>query len=137
MMQRWISYCQRIKKNKEDSKKTAKKKKRVDGSAAYELNEPTDSSLDSIKLPDPDSFPNIRECLTTGCITPIGSTEGERAASGVRRLQTPYRSTMREDRESDLNFLQLQSVKNIDLNEVKDIFIDLHPRRMFHENLSV
>ena len=39
--------------------------------------------------------------------------------------------------ESYLNFLQLQRVKNIDLNEVKDIFIDLHPRTMFQENLSV
>ena len=39
--------------------------------------------------------------------------------------------------ESYLNFLQLQRVKNIDLNEVKDIFIDLHPRTMFHENLSL
>ena len=106
-MKRWISYCQNIEKKKKDSEKSAKKKMRVDGSAAYQLNEPTDSFLDAIKLADPDSFPNIRQLLTIGCILPIGSTEAERAASGVRRLTTSYRSTMGEDRESDLNFLQL------------------------------
>ena len=40
------------------------------------------------------------------------------------------------DSTSDLNFLHLKLVKNIDLNEVKDIFIDLYPRRIFHENVS-
>ena len=133
-MKRWISYCQRIKKKKEDSKTNAKKKKRVDGSAACELNEPTYSFLDAIKLADPDSFPNIQQLSTISCISPIGSTEAERAVLGLRRLKTTYRSTMGEDGESDLNFLQLQHVKNIDLNEVKNIFIDLHPRRIFHEN---
>ena len=39
--------------------------------------------------------------------------------------------------ESYLNFLQLQRVKNIDLNEVEYILIDFHPQRMFHENLSL
>ena len=37
-MKSWISYCQRIKKKIEDSKKASKEKRRVDGSASYELN---------------------------------------------------------------------------------------------------
>ena len=55
-MKRWISHSQRIKKKRESSKKITKKKKRVDGSAVYELNELTDSLIDAIKLADPDLF---------------------------------------------------------------------------------
>ena len=128
-MKRWISYYQRIKKKKKKSRETAKKKKRIDGRAASELNEPTDGFLGAVKLDDRDSFQNIRLFLTIGCILPIGSTEAERAVSGVSRIKTPYRLTIGEDQESNLNFLQLQRAKDIDLNEVKDIFIDLHPRR--------
>ena len=40
-MKRWISHSQRIKKKRESSKKITKKKKRVDGSAVYELNKLT------------------------------------------------------------------------------------------------
>ena len=70
-------------------------------------------------------------------ISPVGSTEAERAVSSVWRMKTPYRSTIGEDQESNLNFLLLQRVKDIDLIKVKDIFIDLHPQRMLHENLSL
>ena len=92
-MKRWISNYQRINKKKKKSKETAKKKKRIDGRAASELNEPTDGFLGAIKLDDRDSFPNIRQFLTIGCILPIGSTEAERAVSGVSRIKTPYRLT--------------------------------------------
>ena len=34
--------------------------------------------------------------------SPTGSTETERAASGIRQLKTPYRSTMGDMRKSDL-----------------------------------
>ena len=104
-MKRWISHYQRIKKKKEKSKETAKKKKRIDGSAASELNERTDGFLGPIKLDDHDSFPSIQKLLTIGCISQISSTETERAVSGVRRIKTPYSSIIREDQGSNLNFL--------------------------------
>ena len=63
-----------------------------------------------LKYADRGCFPNIRILLAIGCISPIGSTEAERAASGVRRLKTPYRVPMKDKRESDLNFLQLQCI---------------------------
>ena len=44
-------------------------------------------------MADPDSFPNIRTLLTIDCVSPIGSTEAESAASGIRQRKTPYRST--------------------------------------------
>ena len=74
-------------------------------------------------------FPNIYILLSIGCISPIGSTEAERVASGVRRLKTPYRATMGDKRESDLNFLQLQ-------REVPVLFIDLHKHRLFNEKIN-
>ena len=63
-----------------------------------------------LKYADRGCFPNIRILLAIGCISPIGSTEAERAASGVRRLKTPYHAPMKDKRESDLNFLQLQCI---------------------------
>ena len=72
--------------------------KRADGKKAYQVVEPPDGLLDSLKLADKDLFPNIRRLLIIGCVSPIGSTEAERAASGIRRLKTPYRSTMSDIR---------------------------------------
>ena len=77
-------------------------------------------------MADPDSFPNIRP--------PIGSTEGERVASGIRRLKTPYWSTMSDSRECDLNFIQLQKVTEIDVSKVAPIFVNLNRRRLFMSN---
>lgn len=124
----WLVYCKGSRKRRR-AVKQPQRKKRVDGSAAYELNEPTDSFVDATKSADPNNLPNLRQLLIIGCISSIGSTEAERAVSGVSRIKTPYRLTIGEDQESNLNFLQLQRAKDIDLNEVKDIFIDLHPRR--------
>ena len=75
--------------------------KRVDGKEQYQIN-PPDGLLETISLADYDFFPNIKKLLVIGCISPIGSTEAERAASGVTRLKTPFRSTMGDQRESDL-----------------------------------
>ena len=66
-------------------------------------------------MADPDSFPNIRTILTIGCVSPIGSTEAEPAASGIRRLKTPHRSPMSDSREGNLNLIEPQKVTEIDL----------------------
>ena len=82
----------------------------------------------------PNNFPNIRKLLAIGCISPIGSTETERAASGMRRLKTPYRSTMSDSREGDLNLMQLQKVTETDISKVAEIFVNLNSRRLFMSN---
>ena len=38
---------------------------------------------------------------------------------------------MSDEREGDLNFIQLQRVPDVDENEVIKTFIQLHPRRLF------
>ena len=82
---------------------------RVDDKPEYQFPEPSDSFINALQMAEPDSFPNIRTLLTIGCVSPIGSTDAERAVSGVRWLKTPYRSTM-ESREGDSNLIQLQKV---------------------------
>ena len=52
------------------------------------------------------------------------------------RLKTPYRATMEDKHESDLNFLQLQRIKKVNPEEVSVLFIDLHKRRSFNEKIS-
>ena len=107
---------------------------RVDGEPAYQLPEPLDSFTNALQMADRDSFPNIRTLLTIGCVSPIGSNEAKRSASGIRRLKTPYRSTMSDLRESDLNLIQLQKVTEIDVSNVAQIFVNLKRRRLFMSN---
>ena len=94
------------------------------------------SFVKELKYADRDCFPNIRVLLAIGCISPIGSTEADRAASGVRRLKTLYRATMGDKRESDFSFLQLQHIKKVNPEEVSELFIDLHKRRLFNEKIT-
>ena len=89
-----------------------------------------------LKYANRDCFPNICILLAIGCISPIGLTEAESAASGLRRLKTLYRPTMGDKRESDLNFLQLQRIKKLDPEEVSVLFIDLHIRRLFNGKIT-
>ena len=69
-MKRWVKVC------KTETEKASKESK-----------ESQDSFID-IKYVDCDCFPNIYILLAIGCISPIGSTEAERAVSGIRRLKT-------------------------------------------------
>ena len=79
---------------------------RVDGKASYSVKDPPDSFLESLEVADIDCYPNIRQLLVISCVSTIGSTEAERAASGIRRLKTPYRTTKSDEREGDLNLLK-------------------------------
>ena len=85
-------------------------------------------------MADPDSLPNIRTLLIVGCVSPIGSTEAERAVAGIRQLKTPYSSTMSDSREADLNLIQLQKVTEIDISKVAQIFVNLNRKRFFMSN---
>ena len=98
---RWLKHCEYKTKPVDEQKQ----KLRVDGKPAYQLSEPSDCFINALQMADPDSFPNIQTLLIIGCVSPIGSTEAERAAFDIRRLKTPYRSTVNDSREGDLNFI--------------------------------
>ena len=70
---------------------TKAKEARVDGKKSYNIVEPSDSFLETLKYTEPDFYLNIGKLLIIGCVSPISSTKAERAASGVRRLKAPYR----------------------------------------------
>ncbi len=116
-------------------KDPTKEKLRFDGRAGYQIPKPPDRFLDVLQFADEDCFPNIRNLLFIGCISPIGSCEAERSASGIRRLKTAYRSTMSSERESNLNLIQMQQVTMIDVDEVLNMFIDRNPRRLFQKSV--
>ena len=86
---------------------TKAKEARVDGKKLYNIMEPPDSFLEALKYAEPDFYPNIRQLLIIGYVSPISSTEAEHPASGARRLKTPYSSTMSDERKGDLNLIQL------------------------------
>ena len=72
--------------------------------------------------------------LLLGATPPTGSTEAEKAASGIRRLKTPYPSSMRDKRESGLNLLYLQQISNIDIQNVAQMFIRMYAQKMFKKS---
>ena len=91
-----------------------------------------DSIIKMLKFADLDFFPNLRRLLLIGAVSPIGSTEAERAGSGIRRLKTDFRSTMTDRRESDLNVLQMQQITTVNVDRVADMFIKKHPRGLLN-----
>eukprot|EP00795_Rhopilema_esculentum_P013865 gene13865-4810_t len=110
-------------KKKVRKRNPEKSRLRCDGEQAYVVAEPPDSLPDALCVADRDIFHSVRRVLVIGCISPIGSCEAERAASGVRRLKTAYRSTMSSQRESDLNLIQMRSDLLLTSNAVVDAFI--------------
>lgn len=45
------------------------------------------------------------------CLTAIASAEAEHGSSGVCLLKTQYQSTITDDREVDLNLIQLHGIR--------------------------
>ena len=85
---RWRRYCHEWQKNRSDESGKAQKIERVDGKHAYHLVDASDSLVGTLNLADGDNHPNIRKLLERASVSPIGSTEAERVASGIRRLKT-------------------------------------------------
>ena len=93
------------------------------------------SITEMLEFADLGFFPNIRRLLLIGAVSPIGSTKAERAASGMLRLKTAFRSTMNDCQESDMNLLQMQQIMTFNVDCVADILIKQHPRRLFYPTI--
>ena len=118
----------RNKKGNNDSK-PIKKLKRVDGKDCCMLEGPTDSLIETLNPTDKECFPNINKILEITRISPLA----ERAASGKRRLKTAYRSTMTDERDGNLNLIQLQGMVETDTIKVTNIFTKSGRRRLMHD----
>ncbi len=86
---------------------------------------------------DSDSFPNIHQLLLTSCTLPITSAEAERSFSLLRRIKTCLRSTMAEERMSDLGVIAMHYSERISVDDVCLAFTQTHARRLFQPSLFV
>ena len=87
----------------------------------YNLGKASDSLVGTLNLADGDNYPNRQKLLETASISPTGSTEEERAASGA---------TMTSEWQDNLNLIQLQSLIQVDVLKVADILMRNGNRRM-------
>ena len=127
-LKRWYNFWERKLNNvSEEIQGASKTRKRVDSKPGFTLEDPPDGIIVALNFADTDFFPNIRKLLILGATSPIGSTKAERTASGIRRLKTPYQTTMGDKRESDLNLLHLQRISHIDIQSVAKMFIRKYP----------
>lgn len=80
-------------------------------------------------------YPNIKALLILLCTLPVTSCTAERSFSGLKRIKTPLRSTMGNERLSSLSLLHIHRDIDIDIPEVIDEFARRHPRRMKLANI--
>ena len=89
----------------------------------------------SFRFCDADAFPNIYHLLFIACTLPITSAEAERSFSLMRRLKTYARSTMSEERLSDLAVIAMHYKEKISTDYICHLFCRAHPRRLFQSAL--
>ena len=73
-----------------------------------------------------------KKLLLIGETPSISSAEAERAASGIRKLKTAFRNTMKGVPENNLNLLQVHTTGNINVKEILQIFIKKTQEDCFH-----
>ena len=84
---------------------------------------------------DEDTFPNIHRLLLIACTLPISSAEAERSFSLMKRIKTCTRSTMSEQRFSDLAVIAMLFPERFEVDEICETFVKAHPRRLFQATL--
>ena len=84
---------------------------------------------------DEDTFPNIHRLLLIACTLPISSAEAERSFSLMKRIKTCTRSTMSEERFSDLAVIAMHYPERFEVDEICETFVKAHPRRLFQATL--
>ena len=86
-----------------------------------------DNILLSLGACDSDCFPNIHCLLLIACTLPITSAEAERSFSLLRRIKTYARSTMTEERLSDLAIIAMNYSVRVPIDEICHAFVQAHP----------
>ena len=75
-------------------------------------------------------FPNINALVRILCTLPVTTCSAERSFSGLKRVKTPFRSTMTITRRSGLTLLHIHRDIAVDIAAAIDEFARRHPRRM-------
>ena len=89
-----------------------------------------DCLVSALKQCDLLVFPNIHTLLRIGSCLPVSSCECERSGSTLRRLNTYLRSTMSDERLTNLALIHTNYDKEYDLDEIVDTYSKLHSRRL-------
>ena len=76
------------------------------------------------------SFCNIYTFLQLLATVPISSATCERSISTLRYIKTYLRNSMTPDRLNGLALMYVHRDKHIDLDQVIELFVQMHPRRM-------
>ena len=103
-------------------------------SAEKELPSPSNLLL-ALGACDEDAFPNIHRLLLIACTLPISTAEAERSFSLMKRIKTCTRSTMSEERFSDLAVIAMHYPERFEVDEICEAFVKAHPRRLFQATL--
>ena len=90
--------------------------------------------LHSFRCCDAGTFPNIYHLLIA-CTLLITSAKAEWSFSMLRRIKTYARSTMSEERLSDLAVIALHYKEEISTDYLCHLFCKSHPRRLFGSSL--
>jgi len=91
-----------------------------------------DATLEQI---DKVAYVNIYTILQILITIPISSASCERSISTLRNLKTYLRNTMVQDRLNGLALMHAHRGMELDLEQIIDLFANLHPRRMRMENI--
>ena len=86
--------------------------------------------VETLDHTSPDFYPGIYVALVTLLTYPVSTCAAERSFSGMKRLKTPLRSTMTEERLSSLAILHIHKHKHIDIDKVVSEFSRLKGRRL-------
>ena len=79
---------------------------------------------------DKQAYCNIFTILQLLATVPITSATCERSISTLRCIKTYLRNTMTQDRLNGLALMYVHRDKHINLDEVIELFVQMHPRRM-------
>lgn len=89
-----------------------------------------DRVSEALAVIDQQAFCNIFTVLQILSTIPISSATCERSISTLRYIKTYLRNTMTQDRLNGLALMYAHRDKHLNLDQVIDLFAQMHPRRM-------
>jgi len=89
-----------------------------------------DRISEALAVVDQQAFCNIYTILQLLATVPISSATCERSISTLRYIKTYLRNSMTQDRLNGLALMYVHRDKHIDLDQVIELFVQMHPRRM-------
>ena len=80
-------------------------------------------------------YPNIKALIAIMCTLPVTSCSAERSFNGLKRIKTPFRSTMITERLTELTLLHIHRDIPVDICAAIDEFARRHPMMLQLTNI--